>query len=377
METQEPEVAVRAITETTLVAASTCLEPMIVPLEQEHNDATRFLETETSSRLESKVDDESKPVDQRITSNENSSTIKHGEKVTDLIENAEVMSKSSSAVIVESEREESDQCSKPTFHDQESTSTVINIEIAAERPNEIPSLFCHNEEHEDTIKNAEIAAEGSSGTSKLTYIDDEHTVARETGDDDGVHKSSSYTHHNLDTEVTNKADTTAEVLNSDSQSAKTQGHYPKSSIDLTVKTEEAVQGEHNLDDQSVNSPRKGVMAKGGIEDFQDHPKQEDGILEKNTKSCGKSSQPAIASGLLVPIPNATVSDPSSHQPASLGMPHSGSRSLLWRTLIEKGIGMHTDTRKGVKNQLEQAGNQREAVPKSAKGISGHSDMRFF
>ena len=409
METQKPEATVETIIAAPLELSSTCPESTDLPLEPIVREVVHFLEADAPNRSKSEVDTKLKTAEQRMTppnelspsmyldekvsTNETLKLMDHNETNTNVAEVAKPMAEGSEKVLstldgeeykpslmgAESEREELSQKAATEYRDPKSTSIIANTEIVAEESTELLSPICCNEKHENTLETADVTIEGPNRTLELTHIDDEHTVIRETERTGGNHESSSVTHHNLDIETADSVKSKNDVLKFDPQSAQTLDKYSKDIVDRSACIEEAVEDSHHVDSQHRNSLHKSLTKSSSVEDVQGHVKQEDTHLDADVKSCQESPQPVIASISLVSIPDSTLSNLSMNKPISSSLSPSGNRSLHWKELIERGMGLHKATRKGIKSQAEQGGNtssREESPSESTKGIPYHPLMKF-
>lgn len=406
METQEPEATVETTIAAPLELSSICPEPTDLPLGPTIREVVDFPEADAPNRSKADVDTKlenaeqrmtppnelspSMHLDEKVSTSETPKIMDHNETDTNVAEVAKPMAEGSeivlhtldeeesksSLVVAESEREELSQKAATEYRDPESTSIIANTEIVAEGSTELLSPIRCNEKNENALETADITVEGPNRTLELTQIDDAHTVTKETERTEENHESSSVTHHNLDIETANSVKSKNDVLKPDPQSAQTLDQYSKGIVDRSACIEEAVEYSHHVDSQHKNFQHKSLTKNSSVEDVQGH---EDTNVDADVKSCQESPQPIIASRSLVSIPDPTLSNLSINKPVSSSLSPSGNRSLYWKELIERGMGLHIATRKGIKSQTEQEinTNSREESPsESTKGIPYHPLMKF-
>lgn len=137
----------------------------------------------------------------------------------------------------------------------------------------------------------------------------------------------------------------------------------------TAKSEEALQGEENPSAQSEENLHGDLSIRKSAEKVQPPSTLKEVYPSIGTKSYEVCPQTLTASKAQVSTLNPPSGFTSARQPVSPCPKRSAHRSLHWKSLIEKGMGIRTTSRKGRKGKAKLVDNvdsNEESIPKIAK-----------
>lgn len=149
---------------------------------------------------------------------------------------------------------------------------------------------------------------------------------------------------------------------------------PQRLLHTTANSEEALQDENNPTAQSEENLHADLSKSA--ENFQPPSTLKEVYPSVGTKSHEVCPQTLTPSKVQVSTLNPPSGFTSARQPVSPCPKRSADRSLHWKSLIEKGMGIHTATRKGEKGKAKLDDNvdsNEDSIPKTAKSTSHDPD----